>query len=79
MTRHSKGNREIIDRMLGDDDLIDIATTCSNRGVSIAAEIQIRKRYPSKKTSKWLATRERKTVNDGSRKTTSHTTAALAT
>jgi hypothetical protein len=38
---------EIIAR-LSDDDLISIATTCSNRGVALAAETHLRKRHPSK-------------------------------
>lgn len=49
---------EIIARM-SDDDLIDMTTTCSDRGVALAAEMHLRKRYPaSRKMPK-----KRKTVN----------------
>lgn len=30
-----------------DESLIDMATTCSDRGVALRAEIVLRKRYPS--------------------------------
>ncbi len=42
--RTPERNWEIIETMLSDDDLIDIATTCSNRGMALAAEIHLRKR-----------------------------------
>lgn len=38
--------QELIDR-LTDGDLIDFATTCSNKAVALEAEMQLRKRYPS--------------------------------
>jgi hypothetical protein len=44
---------EIIESM-SDDLLIDIATTCSNRGVALSAEMHLRKRYPSKTAAKKL-------------------------
>jgi hypothetical protein len=37
--------KEIIS-MLTDEDLIDFATTCSDAGVRLAAEMHLRKRYP---------------------------------
>ena len=40
--------REVIDGM-SDDDLIDFATTCSNSGLRLCAEIELRKRHPSRK------------------------------
>ena len=43
---------EIIRTLLTDDDLIDIATTCSNRGLALNAEMHLRKRYPSKRKLK---------------------------
>jgi hypothetical protein len=36
-----------IDRV-SDDVLLSIAETCSNRGVALAAEMALRRRYPSK-------------------------------
>jgi hypothetical protein len=42
-----------VERLMSDDDLIDVATTCSNRGVALAAEIALRKRYP-KRRAKWV-------------------------
>lgn len=33
----------------GDEVLIAMATTCSNRAIELSAEIALRKRYPSKK------------------------------
>lgn len=35
--------------LIPDDFLIDIATTCSDRGIALQSEIILRKRYPSKK------------------------------
>ena len=46
MMRTPERNLELIER-LTDDDLIDFATTCSNRGVALAAEMHLRRRYPS--------------------------------
>lgn len=47
-TRTPERNRELIDRM-SDDQLIDFATTCSDRGVALAAEMHLRSRYPSRR------------------------------
>jgi len=44
-----------------DEDLIAIATSCSNRQIALSAEIALRKRYPSRKTSKLLKTKVRLT------------------
>lgn len=41
--------QQIIDQM-SDDDLIAFATKCSNRGISLSAEMQLRARYPSSVT-----------------------------
>lgn len=41
--------KEVIETLLDDDALIDIATTASRKDVSLAAEMHLRKRYPSKK------------------------------
>ncbi len=39
--------QEIIDR-LPDEELICFIETCSNHGVALAAETQLRRRYPSR-------------------------------
>ena len=44
--------KEVIRTMLSDDDLIDMATTCSDRGIALASEMELRRRYPSKKSIK---------------------------
>lgn len=41
-----------------DEHLIDIATTCSNRGVALAAEVALRKRYPSKRAARAVRPKE---------------------
>lgn len=40
--------KEILSKV-SDDFLIDMATTCSNRGMALASEMQLRARYPSRK------------------------------
>ncbi len=40
--------KEIIES-IPDDVLIDFATTCSNYGLAMRAEIELAKRYPSKR------------------------------
>ena len=53
MTEHRA--QELIDRMT-DEALVAFATTCSNRGVRLDAEMQLRKRYPSRKVARKLTT-----------------------
>ena len=52
----AKRAQEIIDSV-DDDFLIDLATTCSNRGVALQAEMQLRRRYPSRKAAKFVRLR----------------------
>lgn len=40
--------RQIIEQFASDDDLIDMATTCSNAGLALHAEMILRDRHPSK-------------------------------
>lgn len=40
--------KEVIDTLLDDDALIDIATSASRKDVRLAAEMHLRRRYPSK-------------------------------
>lgn len=39
-------------RIVTDDALMDFSTTCSNRGVALAAEMELRRRHPSRKASR---------------------------
>lgn len=41
------GGRGVKVTDIDDDMLIDVATTCSNRGIALAAEVALRKKYPS--------------------------------
>jgi hypothetical protein len=52
-------------RLATDDDLIDFATTCSNRGVALLAEMYLRKRYPSRGAAKMLKQRQQQCVRAG--------------
>ena len=39
-------------RFTPDDVLIDIATTCSSRQVALSAEVELRRRHPSRKAAR---------------------------
>ena len=40
---------------ISDDILIAFATTCSNRQIALASEVDLRKRYPSRKATRLMS------------------------